>query len=169
MSAPHKNILASSCECGRVVFEANGAPITSSVCYCDDCQEAARRIEALAHAPPVRDKDGGTGHIIFRKDRVRCTIGAALLRNHKIRENSPMNRLVATCCNSAMLLSFDDSKHWVDIFRARVQGNAPPTEMRVCTKFATGEIPKDVPSYPGYAFRFIAKLMAAKIAMLFGR
>ncbi len=169
MSAPQKNVLTASCACGRVVFEAEGAPIASLVCHCDDCQEAARQLEALPNAPPMRDADGGTPYVVFRKDRVRCTRGAALLSKHKIRENSPTNRLVATCCNSTMLLNFDDSKHWVDLYRTRVRGALPAIEMRVSTKFRTGEIPKDVPVYPGYAFKFIARLMAARIAMLFGR
>jgi hypothetical protein len=169
MSGPKKNSLTATCACGRVEFHAQGAPIISLICHCDDCQEAGRQLEALPNAPPLRDANGGTGYLAFRKDRVRCTHGAALLRRHKIREDSPTNRLVATCCNSAMLLNFDDSKHWVDLYRARVQGHIPPIEMRVGTKFAAGDVPKDVPSYPRYAFRFIAKLMAARIAMLFGR
>lgn len=163
------NSMKAACACGNVEFEAQGAPITSLVCYCDDCREAAREIEALPNAPPLREADGGTGYVVFRKDRVRCSKGEPLLRKHKIKENSPTNRLVATCCNSTMLLNFDDSKHWVDLYRTRVQGNAPPIEMRVCTKFATGDVPKDVPGSAGYAFKFIVKLMAARIAMLFGR
>ena len=161
--------LKTTCTCGNVEFDAQGAPITSLVCYCDDCREAARQLEALPNAPPLREADGGTGYIAFRKDRVACTKGAAQLRKHKIKENSPTNRLVATCCNATMLLSFDDSKHWVDFYRTRVRENLPPIEMRVCTKFATGEVPKDVPIYPGYAPKFLAKLMAARIAILFGR
>lgn len=35
------------CACGSVKLEAHGRPINSVVCYCDDCQEAARRIEVL--------------------------------------------------------------------------------------------------------------------------
>jgi hypothetical protein len=158
-----------ACACGQVGFEGLGAPIVSLVCYCDDCQEAARQLEALPNAPAVQDADGGTGYINFRKDRVRCSNGAALLMAYKIRKNSPTNRHVATCCNSTMLLNFDDSKHWANLYRVSVRGNMPPVEMRICTKFKTGEIPNDVPGYPGYPFKFIAKLMAARIAMLFGR
>jgi hypothetical protein len=169
MSAPPKTILTASCACGSVAFEGHGAPIVTLVCYCNDCKEAARQIEALPNAPRVQDADGGTGYIAYRKDRVRCSKGEPLLENRKIKENTPTNRVIATCCNSAMLLNFDDSKHWVDLYRTRVQGSAPPIEMRVCTKYATGDIPRDVPGYPGYPFKFIAKLMAARIAMLFGR
>ena len=169
MQMPADANLKAACACGKVEFESRGAPIVCLVCHCDDCREAARQIEALPNAPPLRDADGGTGYVAFRKDQVRCTNGEPLLRKHKIRENSPTNRLVAACCNSAMLLNFDDSKHWADLYRTRVQGPVPPIEMRVCTKFATGDVPKDVPGYPGYPFKFIAKLMAARIAMLFGR
>jgi len=168
MPSPKRKILTAACACGRVEFEGYGAPIVSLVCYCDDCQEAARQIEALPNASRVRDADGGTGYIAYRKDRVRCSKGEPLLENHKIKEKTPTNRVIATCCNSAMLLSFDDSKHWADLYRTRVQDNVPPVEMRVCTKFKSGDIPKDVAGYPGYPFKFIAKLMAARIAMLFG-
>ena len=163
---PPDNNMKASCACGQVEFEAHGAPIASLVCYCDDCREAARQLEALPNAPPLREADGGTAYVVFRKDRADCTKGASLLRKHKIKENSPTNRLVATCCNSTMLLSFDDSKHWVDLYRTRVQGIVPPIEMRVCTKFAAGDVPKDVPVYPGYAPKFIARLLTARIAMM---
>jgi hypothetical protein len=48
MSAPPKNAMTASCSCGSVELEAIGAPITSVVCYCDDCQEGSRQIEAFA-------------------------------------------------------------------------------------------------------------------------
>jgi hypothetical protein len=169
MSAPKYSVLTASCACGSVAFEGRGAPIVTLVCYCDDCREAARQIEALSDAPPIRDADGGTGYIAYRKDRVQCTKGESLLKDHKIKEKTPTNRLVATCCNSTMLLNFDDSKHWANLYRSRVRGDVPPLAMRICTKSAMGDIPKDVPGYPGYPLKFIAKLMAARIAMLFGR
>ena len=169
MSAAPKTALTASCACGSVEFEGHGTPIVSVVCYCDDCQEAARQLEALPDAPAIRDADGGTGYVAYRKDRVRCSKGEALLKNHKIKAKTPTNRVIATCCNSTMLLNFDDSKHWANLYRKRVRGILPPVAMRICTRFKTGEIPNDAPSYPGYPFKFIAKLMAARIAMLLGR
>ncbi len=159
------------CVCGSVEFEATGAPINCVACYCDDCQEGARQIEALPNAPLVRDPDGGTAYVLYRKDRVRCSRGTELLKNCKIRPKSDTNRVVATCCNSAMLLSFDDSKHWVDLYRSRIQGEVAPVQMRICTKFAPegSKIPNDVPVYPGFSVRFIGKLLRARIAMLLGR
>jgi hypothetical protein len=171
MSVPTKNVMVASCACGGVELEASGAPITSVVCYCDDCQEGSGQIEALPNARPVRDSDGGTAYIAYRKDRVKSSKGARLLKGYKIREKSVTNRVVATCCNSAMFLSFDDAKHWVDVYSSRFKGDIPPVQMRVCAKFRpdTGHVPGDAPLYSGYPLKLLAKLVAAKIAMLVHR
>jgi hypothetical protein len=171
MSASRTKVLAATCACGRVELEAVGTPITSVVCYCDDCRAAASRIEALPGAPAVVDPDGGTAYVVYRKDRVACTKGAALLESHKLLETSPTKRVVASCCNSAMFLGFDDAKHWVDIYSSRVDGCAPPVQMRVCTRFrqVAGDLPGDAPSHTGYPLKFMAKLMGARIAMLLHR
>jgi len=168
MSRPSGNRRSASCSCGSVEFEVFGSPITSVVCYCDDCQEGSRQIEALPGAPAVRDPDGGTAYVLYRKDRVECTRGTSLLRSHKIREESATNRVIATCCNSAMAMQFDDAKHWVPMYRARLQGDVPPLEMRICTKFkpANVEVPGDVPSSSTFPLKFVAKLLASRIAML---
>lgn len=168
MSAPPKNDMTASCSCGSVELEVIGAPISSVVCYCDDCQEGSRQIEALPNARPVQDPDGGTAYILYRKDRIKCSRGALLLKSHKIREKSATNRVVATCCNSAMFLNFDDGKHWVSMYRARFQGDIPPLQMRICTKFKpeNGDVPNDVRSYSTFPLKFLAKLLAARIAML---
>ena len=163
--------LTASCSCGKVELEATGRPIASVICYCDDCQAAAREIEAMPGAPRFREADGGTPLIAFRKDRVRWMRGDSLLKKLKRRDGSPTNRRLATCCNSVMLLDFDDSKHWADIYGARVRGNAPKPEMRLCTKFAAQPLSKthDAPSYPGYPARFLLRLLAARLAMLLSR
>ena len=159
------------CACGNVEVDAVGAPIISVACYCDDCQEGSRQVEALQGAPAVLDPDSGTTYTLYRKDRVRYSKGAELLKSLKIREKTDTNRVVATCCNSAMLMKFDDSKHWVPVYRARFGSNAPPLEMRICTKFKSGSgtLPTDVPSYPGFSLKFVGKLLGARIAMMFGR
>ena len=163
--------MAASCSCGSVELEVIGAPITSVVCYCDDCQEGSRQIEALPNAGPVLEPDGGTAYIVYRKDRVKCSRGALLLKSRKIRETSVTNRVIAVCCNSAMFLSFDDAKHWVDVYRPRLKGNIPPLQMRICTKFRpeNGDVPSDVPVYSSYPLKFLTKLLTAKLAMLFHR
>ena len=171
MPVPTKNVSVASCACGGVELEASGAPIASVVCYCDDCQEGSRQIEALPNARPVQDPDGGTEYILYRKDRVKCSRGAALLKSYKIREKSASSRVVASCCNSAMLLKFDDAKHWVSMYRARFQGEIPSLQMRICTKFKpeNRQVAGDVPGYSRYPLKFVAKLLAARIAMLLYR
>jgi hypothetical protein len=73
----------SSCACGRVRCQAIGAPIVSLVCYCDDCQEGARRIEALPNAAGFREADGGTPLLTYRDDRFTCSTGEELLVDYK--------------------------------------------------------------------------------------
>lgn len=159
------------CACGSVEYEATGEPILGVVCYCDDCQEGARRIEVLLNAPRVRDPDGGIAYILFRKDRVRCIRGGGLLQSHKLEPKTDTNRMVATCCNAAMTMTFDDSRHWVPVYRRRIEGAVPPVDMRICTKFApdAAAIPRGVPAYPGFSVRFIWKLLGARLAMALGR
>jgi hypothetical protein len=59
MPGTAKNSTMVRCSCGSVELECIGAPITSVVCYCDDCQEGSRQIEALPNARPAQDPDGG--------------------------------------------------------------------------------------------------------------
>jgi hypothetical protein len=159
------------CSCGNVEIETFGAPMTSVVCYCDDCQEGSRQIEALTNAVPILGPDGGTAYVLYRKDRVKYLKGAELLKGYKIDGKSTTSRVVATCCNSAMLMRFDDAKHWVPIYWGRFQGDILPLQWRICTKFkpADAEIPKDIPSSAMYPAGFMVKLLTSKIAMLLGR
>lgn len=164
-------IATAACACGNVEFHARGAPIVSAACYCDDCHAGSRQIEALPNAAPALDADGGSEYILYRKDRVTCTKGSSLLKNYKIRADSKTNRVVASCCNSAMMLSFEDSRHWVTMFRKRFSGELPPLEMRICTKFKPEnvELPNDLPNYKVFSFKLVGRLLAARIAMLLGR
>jgi hypothetical protein len=163
--------MTATCSCRRVELKAFGRPIVSSVCYCDDCQRAAAEIEALPNAPAVRDPDGGTAYILYRKDRIECAKGAELLRRHKLKESSVTNRNVAACCNSAMFVNFDRGPHWVSAYRARFQGELPPVQARICTKFKPDGValPDDAPSHRGYPPGLIFKLLASRVAMLVWR
>lgn len=158
------------CACGGVELETSGAPILCAICYCDDCQEGSRQIEQLDKAPPVQDPDGGTAYVLYRKDRVKLSNGAERLRDHRIRSESLTRRVVAGCCNSAMFLDFQKG-HWFSLYRARLTGDVPASQMRIQTKFRPqgSDSPGDLPSYAGFPLRFIAKLVAARIAMLLGR
>lgn len=118
--------LTASCACGKVELTATGRPIVSAVCYCADCREGARQIEALPGAGAVSDPDGGTAYILYRKDRIACSKGAALLKSCKLRPESATNRVVATCCQSAMFMNFDKGPFWVSAYRARFRGDLRP-------------------------------------------
>ena len=165
------HIRTAACACGRVELEATGKPIVSAVCYCDDCQKGARQIEALPNAGTVADPDGGTPYILYRKDRFACTKGADLLKSYKLKQRSATNRVVATCCNSAMFVNFDRGPFWVTAYRARFHGDPPPLQLRICTKFKPNNValPRDVPSDPGYPPLLVVKLLASRVAMLLGR
>jgi hypothetical protein len=144
--------------------------MVTAVCYCDTCQEGSRRIEALPHAPHVREPDGGTAYTLYRKDRVAYTMGSDLLHDMRLDERSKTNRVVASCCNTAMIMRFDDARHWIPVYRARLGAAAPAIQMRICTSFATerATIPNDVPAHSGYPPALVGRLVAARLAMLFG-
>ena len=167
--APKTNLTA-RCSCGSVEIEATGTPITSVVCYCESCQEGSRQIEALPNGGPVCDSDGGTAYALYRKDRVEYSKGSPLLRGYKLRDESSTRRVVAACCDSPMFLDFEKG-HWLSVYRTALRGELPPLEMRVHTKSKPpgSDLPNDVPNYPTYYAKFMAKLFAAWIAMLLRR
>jgi hypothetical protein len=162
--------LSATCQCGKVKFEAIGPPILTGACYCTSCQQAGRRFEELASAPPVLDPDSGSSFVLYRKDRVQCVTGQEYLEEHRLKPDSPTRRVVATCCNSAMFLDVTKG-HWLSIYRNRFAAAAPPLEIRLMTKErrAGVELADDLPNYRGHSGKFMLKLIAAWIAMGFRR
>ena len=158
------------CTCGKVEIEARGAPIVSAVCHCDDCQAASRQLEALPGAAKILDAAAGTPYVLYRNDRIACTKGEHLLEAHKLNEKSATSRLVASCCNAAMLVRFNDIRHWTSVYRDRLAADAPPLEMRLNIKFKPEGVPlpDDLPSYKTISPGFALKLAGARIAMLLG-
>jgi hypothetical protein len=146
-----------------------GTPMMTVTCYCDTCQEGSRRIEELPGASSVRESDGGTAYTLYRKDRVTYAKGRELLKDYKLEQNPKTNRVVASCCNSAVLMRFDDARHWIPVYRARLGPNPPAIQMRICTSCMpeNGAIPNDVPSHREYPAAFILKLLSSRVAMLF--
>jgi hypothetical protein len=163
--------ISARCACGAVELAVNGPPIVSLACYCDTCQEGSRRIEALPDAAPVRDAYGGTEYTAYRKDRVAYVKGSDLVKDYALDEGSKTKRVVASCCNSAIMMRFDDARHWFPLYRARLGSSAPPVEMRICTRFlADGVVlPNDVPAHRDYPPAFVRKLLSSWVAMLLRR
>jgi hypothetical protein len=159
------------CRCGAVACFGQGKPIGTAVCYCDDCQAAARAIEALPGASPLMDSDSGTGLTLFRNSRFQVTSGADKLVAHKLRAKSATSRMVAGCCNSAMFLAFDDGPHWVSTVRNRFVGEQPPIEFRLMTKFRNSTLPYPdaVKTYRGFPVRFLSRVLCDWVAMKLGR
>lgn len=170
MYGPAKDNATARCSCGNVELQARGTPIMSVVCYCESCQKGSRQIERLPNGRPVCDPDGGTAYVLYRKDRVEHSEEAGSLRGYKLKDESPTERVVATCCDSPMYLDFKGG-HWLSVYQAALRGDPPPVEMRVHTKSrrAGSALPGDVPNHPGYSLRFLAKLFFAWIRMLLRR
>jgi hypothetical protein len=127
------NDRTATCLCGRVMLETTGQPMVSADCHCTSCQIAGEQLEALAGAPSVLNADGGTSVVLFRKDRVRCISGQDLLAGHRLKPDSPTRRVVATCCNSAMVLDFTKG-HWLSVYKNRLpEEDRPRAEMRAHT------------------------------------
>jgi hypothetical protein len=159
-----------ACACGRVRLRLTGAPILSAACCCTDCQAGGRLIEARPNAAPIRDEVGATPYLIYRDDRFACVAGEDALEAIKLAPDAPTTRYVATCCNSGMYL-----KHapgwWTSVYRARVEDDPPPVAFRNKTaSLPEGTtLPKDIPSYPGFPFQLIRRLMLARLAMMLTR
>lgn len=159
------------CTCGQVEIEAWGKPIASVICHCDDCQAGGMMLQALPGAPDVLDAAGGTANVLYRKDRVKPLKGAHLLEPHKLRPESKTNRMVARCCNAPMAITFDDARHWMPLYRDRLEGVVPPTQWRICTKFLPEGtvLPDATPSHAMYPFDMMWALGISAIGVLLDR
>jgi hypothetical protein len=158
----------SACRCGEVRLEASGAPILSVTCHCESCGKAAAGFATLPGTPRVLDAEGGTEFTMFRKDRVTCVRGAALLRLHRLTPEATTRRVLARCCDSPMFLEFTKG-HWLSLYRDRIGAEAPPIEMRVMTgdRREGAPLSGDLPSYGTHSFTFMWRLFAAWAAMGF--
>jgi hypothetical protein len=159
-----------SCRCGQVAYEVTGQPIISVACHCDDCQAGGAQLAALPGATSVLDEWAGTPYLMYRKDAMRCVRGEHLLRRLKLAEGTWTSRVVASCCNTPMVVDFNRGPHWVSAYRARFGPEAPPLEYRVQLRFASPgrPLPNDVRTYRSYPLSFVGRLVAARIAMFLG-
>jgi hypothetical protein len=158
-----------SCKCGTVTLELSGEPFMVAECMCESCRTAGRILESVPGAPPLLDTKDATLAAMYRKDRLTCTAGSEMLREHRLHPESPTRRIVATCCNSAMLLEFTKG-HWIDVYGARwPEAQRPAPEMRTMVgDLPEGhELPDDIPNHRSHSVGFFARLLRAWAAMRF--
>jgi hypothetical protein len=142
-----------------------GPAILAGVCYCDDCQAAARRMQADGASPDVHDAWGGTGYVTLRDDRLIVSQGADRLTPLKLGDGAPTTRFVATCCNCPVYLKYAPG-WWTSVYRARLGPDAPANEMRSQTRYAEAQsLPDDLPAYRGIPLRLFGRLLMARLAM----
>jgi hypothetical protein len=170
MSRAGEKIARTSCRCGKVKLEFEGAPILSGICYCTSCQRAGRLHQTLPGADTVLGADGGTNYVLYRKDRVRCVSGGDQLEERRLKPESPTRRMNARCCNTAMFADFTKG-HWLTVYRGRVPADTPPASMRIMTAERPEgvELPDDVANYRGRSGKFMLKLLGVWLAMGFRR
>jgi len=169
MPSPSVRLRTAACTCGQVAFETRGEPIVTAACYCTSCQTAGQNLEARHGAPSVLEADGGTGYLLFRKDRVRCLRGQAHLREYRLTPASKTRRVVATCCNAPIFLEFSGG-HWLSIYKDRfAKADQPALDMRTMTRDRRPgvEFTDGLPSYKTHSGRFMWKLLTAWAAMGF--
>lgn len=155
------------CRCGKIQITAIGKPITSVVCYCDDCQNGGKLLNELSSENKVSDMQGGTPYVLFRKDKIIYDFDKNLLKGLKLKSSSPTNRNYSACCLTPMFINFDDNKHWIDFYALNALDVIPKPEMRICTKFKTGPLNNELPNYKNFSLHFISKLIFAKFQMWF--
>jgi len=164
-----QNEMELTCNCGQVVMQFRGKPILSAECLCSDCQKAGAFLQKLPGAPAVLDDKSATPFVLYRKDRVRCLKGAELLREYRLTQASKTRRVIASCCNTPVLLEFSGG-HWVSVFGVLwPEGTLPPPELRTMTKEAPEDVilPPDIPNPKTHTFGFYAKLFGAWAGMGF--
>lgn len=147
-----------TCRCGAAHLRASGQPSGATICHCAECQTAAMIFENRFETS-VADAEGGTFHILWRKDHLTCVSGAEHLAAHKLASNSPTDRVIATCCGTPMYLD-RKGRPWVGLFADRVPEHVRPMpEMRVFAKdrVDSGPHADGVRTYAGYSRRMLMR------------
>ena len=114
-----------SCACGQVQLELDRSPILTAECHCTSCRTAGAALQQLRAAPHVLEDNGGTRFVLYRKDRLRFTRGAELLKEHRLTPNARTRRVVASCCNTPVFLEFERG-HWLSLYSHLWPANARP-------------------------------------------
>jgi hypothetical protein len=107
--------------------------------------------------------------VLYRKDRIHFVQGSELLKEHRLKSQSPTRRVVATCCNTPMFMDFTKG-HWLSLYSCLWKAEAMPhIEMRTMTMDALdgAKLSDDVPNPKTHTVSFFVKLLGAWVAMGF--
>jgi len=160
---------AVACKCGQVRLQVDGPHIASVECLCSSCRKAGATLGELPGAPKILNEYGATRFVVQRKDRVRFLSGTEHLKEYRLSPDAGTRRVVATCCNSAILLDLKGG-HWFSLYGAVwPEGTLPPLELRTMTGDLDdpGKLPNDVPNLKQHSLGFYGRLLGAWIAMGF--
>ncbi len=117
----------------------------------------------------VVNEHGATRFVLYRKDRVDVIRGLEYLKEFRLTPASTTRRVVASCCNTPLFLEFKGG-HWLSLYgRLWSAETLPPLDVRTMTGDLadTAQLPDDVPNARSQNISFVAKLLAAWIAMGF--
>lgn len=158
-----------SCGCGKLRLEVRQAPIITAECYCNSCRDASERMASLPGAPAVVGAQGSTHFVMYRNDRIAITQGREWLRNFRLAPEAQTRRVIASCCNTPVLLEFKGG-HWVSLYGNLWHGQAlPKAQLRtmVGDRAEAAKLDDAIPAGGWETTRFYGKLLGAWIAMGF--
>ncbi|MET3924295.1 hypothetical protein [Devosia sp. 2618] len=157
------------CACGQFQLDVIGEPIINAECHCTSCREAGARLASVPPAFPLREPNGGTHYVLYRKDRVRFPDGTDNLAQFHLTPTSPTRRVLTKCCNTPVFTEFS-SGHWLSLYAGLWAGRPlAPLDLRT----QTGNVPpdvqltNDVPAGAMATAGFYARLLVAWLAMGF--
>ena len=155
-----------TCRCGDIELRIEGPPIAHVCCYCDDCQAAARLVDAMPNGRSGILDDAGTPNVLFRRDQLRFVRGMEKLDEFRVRNDSKTIRLVARCCNTAITQRHEQGWPHRGV-KAHLIPSPPALEMRIYTRFAPdpARVPRDVPIKRGPGLTLVWRLLRAKLAL----
>jgi len=151
-----------SCDCGQVNYEAKSEPIVTAVCYCVDCQAAAKIIAKIENVKSFCEPDGGTPYVTMHDKYWQALSGADLLEGIKLKPNSPTTRYVTRCCHSPIFIKYANG-FWTSTYRARYS-KPPALEWRNKVAARQSDLPfsDDIPRYKSFPLKLFGRLLKAK-------
>ena len=112
------------CDCRKVRLRLHGTCEAATICHCAECQTAAVVFENQFNRARS-EPGGGTTFAIWRKDRVDCVMGADHLAGHRLTDDTPSRRVIATCCGTPMFID-RKGRPWVGLFADRLPPDRRP-------------------------------------------